>query len=253
MRRLIEKSGADATVAPSMQEVPLTEESQAGEFAQQLLAGAIDVCVFMTGVGADALFKAMELDGDFEKIRTAFNATTIVVRGPKPVKVLRERSIDIDVRAPEPNTWREILTELSAQKILLENQTVAVQEYGIANQEFYSELRQRGANVRPVTIYRWKLPDDVGPLESAIKSTLNNEFDIIMFTSAQQVRNLLTVADQQRDAWLAAARNCCIASIGPTCSEALRGLDLPPDFEASPPKMGHLVRDAIEFYTQRKT
>ena len=47
-----------------------------------------------------------------------------------------------------------------------------------------------------------------------------------------------------RDAWLRAANQCVIASIGPTASETLREAGLPPDIEPEHPKMGHLVQAA---------
>ena len=67
---------------------------------------------------------------------------------------------------------------------------------------------------------------------------------MLIFTSAQQVRNLLLLADTKglRGAWLASARQCAMASIGPTASETLRELGLPAEIEPEHPKMGHLVQ-----------
>ena len=248
MARLIEKMGGHPTVAPSMQEIPLLDNPGVFHFAEKLLAGSIDVVVFLTGVGAKTLLDVVETRFDRASFLEALQTTTIVVRGPKPASVLKEWNVPFQLRAPEPNTWREILAEIDGNGPGLDGQTVAVQEYGVANDEFYAELGQRGAVVLPVTIYRWSLPDDTGPLESAIKSTIAGEFDALMFTSAQQVRNVIEVAGQYRltDEWLAAASRTLIASIGPTCTEALTAGGLTVGYEASPPKMGPLVRGAIE-------
>jgi uroporphyrinogen-III synthase len=66
----------------------------------------------------------------------------------------------------------------------------------------------------------------------------------LLFTSAQQLRNVLSVAESDglRDEWLRAARKCVVASIGPTASETLRIAGLPADIEPEHPKMGHLVQ-----------
>jgi uroporphyrinogen-III synthase len=95
-----------------------------------------------------------------------------------------------------------------------------------------------------VPVYRWALPEDTGPLAAAVQSTIAGEFDVLMFTSAQQLRNVLAVAESAgvRDKWLSAARRCVIASIGPTASETLLDAGLPPDIEPEHPKMGHLVQ-----------
>jgi uroporphyrinogen-III synthase len=121
---------------------------------------------------------------------------------------------------------------------------VAVQEYGQPNPELYEALSQRHAEVIRVPVYRWALPQDTGPLLAAIRATIAGQFGVLIFTSAQQVRNLLLLAEMNglRDEWLASARQCVIASIGPTASETLRELGLPPDIEPEHPKMGQLVQ-----------
>ncbi|MGH7127904.1 MAG: uroporphyrinogen-III synthase, partial [Planctomycetaceae bacterium] len=246
MRSLIERLGGIATVAPSMREVPLTENAEPLRFAESLLAGEIDVMVFLTGVGARALLEAVEERHDRSEFLAALDKTTTIVRGPKPTAVLREWGVRIDHRAPEPNTWRELIAVIDAA-VPVSGKTIAVQEYGEANDEFYEALRQRGAHVRPVPVYRWAFPEDIGPLKTAIRATLRGEFDAILITSAQQIVNVLQVAEREglRDEWIAAARKCVIGSIGPTASEKLVELGLPPDLEASPPKMGILARVTV--------
>ena len=135
MRRLIERHGGIATVAPSMQEVPLEENRDVFTFADSLFAGRIDIVVFMTGVGARGLLESLETRFEREEIVNAFNSCRIVVRGPKPVPVLRSWNVRIDHRAPEPNTWRELLSTLDGE-LPVGGKTVAVQEYGVQNEEF---------------------------------------------------------------------------------------------------------------------
>ncbi|MEX0716336.1 MAG: uroporphyrinogen-III synthase [Planctomycetaceae bacterium] len=246
MRTLIEKHGGDARVAPSMREVPLGENAAAFAFADELFAGRIDVVVFMTGVGARTLLDTVETRHDRRAFLDALGRAEIVVRGPKPTAVLREWGVRIDHRVPEPNTWRELLATLD-EHVVVDGRMFAVQEYGQPNEELYRALAERGARVLRVPVYRWALPEDVEPLRQAIRDTLAGVVEIMLFTSAEQVRNVLRVAEAegQRDAWIAAASKCRIASIGPTCSEAIREAGLPVHVEASPPKMGHLVSQAL--------
>ena len=42
----------------------------------------------------------------------ALATTRLVCRGPKPVAVLRDLKLPVWLTAPEPNTWRELLTAL---------------------------------------------------------------------------------------------------------------------------------------------
>ncbi|WP_339912120.1 uroporphyrinogen-III synthase [Symmachiella dynata] len=245
MRSLIERHGGLATIAPSMQEVPLGENPEALQFAEELFAGQIDMIAFMTGVGAKALLAAIETRYPREKFLDALRQTHCIVRGPKPAAVFRSWKVPFAGQAPEPNTWRELLTVFDED---LAGKVVAVQEYGRPSTEFYAALEQRGATVRPVTVYQWALPDDTEPLLSAIRATVAGDLDVLMFTSAQQLHNTLEVAETAglKQDWLDAAANCVIASIGPTASEHLHSVGLPVDLEPDHPKMGHLVRAAAQ-------
>ncbi len=247
MRQLIEKQGGIATVAPSMREIPLEENPAAFQFAEELLAGRVDVLVFLTGVGARAVLEVLETRYPRQQILESWQRCQVVVRGPKPLAVLREWKVRVDFRVPEPNTWRELLKTLS-ENLSLAGQTIAVQEYGEPSLELYEELKRQGANVLPVPVYRWAFPEDTGPLLAAIEATIAGEFDLLMFTSAHQIANVLEAAEQigKKADWKKAASQCGIASIGPTASEKLRSEGLPVTVEASPPKMGPLVRLALE-------
>jgi len=246
MRSLIERHGAVPTIAPSMREVPLEENRDALAFAADLLAGQIQVVVFLTGVGATALMDVLCTRWPRETLLAALDRCVIVVRGPKPTAVLREWGLRIDHRAPEPNTWRELMATL-IDGVPLRGQRVAVQEYGKPNPDFYSELKLRGASVLPVPVYRWALPEDVAPLRRAVQQTIAGDFDLILFTSAQQFHNALQVADETGcgEQWLAAANRCVIASIGPTATETLETGGLTVDLQPSHPKMGPLVRESL--------
>lgn len=246
MRNLIARHGGTPTIAPSMREVPLEEHSAASVFVDALKAGEIDAVVFLTGVGARALMDVAQTQMPAEEFCRLLNGCRVFVRGPKPQAVLREWGVPIDGRAKEPNTWRELLEAIQAAGPLA-GQRIAVQEYGERNDEFYAALRELGAEVMPVAIYRWALPEDTQPLREAISATIDGGFDLLLFTSAQQLNHVVQVAEQmgQREAWLEAARQCAVASIGPTCSERLREFGLPVDLEPSHPKMGPLVKEAL--------
>lgn len=246
MRSLIERHGGIATVARSMREVPLEENSEAFQFVESLQGGRIDVVIFMTGVGARALLNVVETRGSRREFLDSLDRCTTIVRGPKPTAVLREWKVHIDHRAAEPNTWRELLAVIDAA-VPLEGKKVAVQEYGEPNEEFYRGLKQRGADVLRVPVYRWAFPEDTGPLVGAVRETIAGGFDVLMFTSANQLTNVIRAAEQQRlrDEWVAAARDCVVASIGPTASETLRAAGLTVDVEASPTTMGRLVIQAV--------
>ncbi|MDA0835109.1 MAG: uroporphyrinogen-III synthase [Planctomycetota bacterium] len=244
MRQLIERHGGNPTIAPSMREVPLEQNEHVFAFGRRLLDGEIDIMVFLTGVGTQALLDILLLRYQKDDLLPAFNRCITVVRGPKPTAVLKKWDIHIDHRAPEPNTWKELVTTLD-RDCPVAQRSVAVQEYGKPSAELYAALRDRGANLLTVPVYRWELPCDLGPLQQAVHETLAGHFDVLMFTSAQQIHHVLLVAEREgkADEWKQAAARCVIVSIGPTCSEAIGDVGLHVDLEPTHPKMGWLVKE----------
>jgi uroporphyrinogen-III synthase len=246
MAVLIRKQGADPFVAPSMREVPLAEQPAALDFARALAAGEVDVLVCLTGVGTRALVEAVEPELPRDRLTALLATTTLVARGPKPVAALRELGLAPAVTVPEPNTWRELLAAIDGA-VVVAGKRVVVQEYGVSNPELLAGLRERGAVVSPVAVYRWALPLDLEPLREAIRRVAVGEVDVALFTSATQVAHVLQVAETMhlRDAVVAGLCNAIVGSIGPVCTVALREAGVAVDLEPSHPKMGVLVIETL--------
>jgi uroporphyrinogen-III synthase len=246
MAALIRKQGGEPFVAPSMREVPLAEQPAALAFARALAAGEIDVLVCLTGVGTRALADAVAPELPRERLAALLGATTIVARGPKPVAALRELGLAPALTVPEPNTWRELLAAIDGG-LAVRGKRVAVQEYGVTNDELLAGLRARGAEVTAVSVYRWALPEDLGPLTAAVERIAAGDLDVALFTSATQVTHLIQIAAGRgaRARLAPGLARAVVGSIGPVCSEALRAADLPVDYEPTHPKMGLLVAETL--------
>ena len=111
----------------------------------------------------------------------------------------------------------------------------------------------RASAVTPVRVYRYDLPDNLGPLQEAARRLAAEEFDAALFTTAVQVEHLVRVAAEQwiEPAMLEGLRKCLIGSIGPTTTEALEEFDIHPDLEPTHPKMGLLVMETAARAGQR--
>ena len=248
---IVTSYGGQPLVAPSMREVPLESNAEAIAFADDLIAGEFDLVVLLTGVGARALLDIVQrARGSRKKFVDALAETMVVVRGPKPLAVMRELQVPVWLTAPEPNTWRELLAALDERKseVSLEGLNVAVQEYGASNPDLLAGLEARGARVTRVPVYQWALPEDLEPLRQAVRAITAGELDVALFTSATQAVHLLKLADTMglREAVRDRLQRMVVASIGPTTSEELRQQGIAVDLEPSHPKMGFLVREAAE-------
>lgn len=227
-----------------MREVPLELNEQAFSFAERLFAGDFDMLIFLTGVGTRHLVKALSSRYEPEKIADAFRHATVVARGPKPIAALREMNVPVDVSAPEPNTWRELLQAIEQRP----ERRIAIQEYGRSNEELISALRARGADVTPVPVYVYGLPEDTGPLRDAVRDLARGVFEVTLFTTSQQIVYLMQMAREMNleDAVREGIRQSVIGSIGPTTTEMLAEYSLRPDLEPSHPKLGILVKETAE-------
>lgn len=249
MATLITRHGGNPLVAPSMQEIPLENNSEALDFAKHLMAGDVDLLILLTGVGTRTLVDIWKTEFSLEVIRQTLAGTTLVCRGPKPIAALKELGLKPHITVPEPNTWRDILHTLDAGKPEgLSGLRIAIQEYGTTNTDLVQGLIERGAQVRSVPVYRWALPDDVEPLKRTLRCIVDGNVSVVLFTSAAQVDHIVQLFDTTDGlaAFLDALKKTMVASIGPVTSQRLRHHQLPVDFEPSHAKMGILVKEAGE-------
>lgn len=242
MARMIEKHHGIPHASPSMREVPLEPNRAAIDFAYRVITGDIGLVVLTTGVGFRHLLRAIERHVELQRFLDALSDITTASRGPKVTAAMREVGLNPTHRAPEPNTWRELLQTLDLH-VSLANQTVGLQEYGMTNASLVAGLEARGATVVPLRVYGWELPEDVAPLEANVRALAAGERDVLLLTSAHQVVNMLRIADSLglAEALRDGLRKTVVASIGPTTSEMLYDSELPVDLEPDHPKMGHLV------------
>jgi uroporphyrinogen-III synthase len=247
MTRLIERQGGKPLVAPALREIPLEDNSAALRFGEQLMAEGLDVLVLLTGVGTTTLFEILHSRYSKDRIASALKDTALIARGPKPVAALKALGFQPTLTVPEPNTWVDVVSTLDAHRPL-NGLRVAVQEYGLSNRDLLEALKQRGADVFPVPVYRWALPEDTGLLKQALNQILAGHVQVMLVTNAAQIDHVMQVLEQEGKTaqFKAICKKLIIASIGPTASERIRSYGLAVDFEPSHGKMGILVKETSE-------
>jgi uroporphyrinogen-III synthase len=247
IHKLILSYGGNPVVAPALREVRLASNCQAMAFAAGLLDEQYDMVILLTGAGVRELVGSVESTYPRELLATALQRVQVIARGPKPVSALHELGVKPNLVAPEPNTWREVLRVLDDRiGPGIRGMRVAIQEYGVPNTGLLAGLRERGARITRVPVYRWSLPEDVTPLRDASRMVAGGEVDVILLTAPVQADHLLQVASEVgiEDSLRCKLERMVIASIGPTTSEHLNAIGLHADMEASHPRMGFLVEDA---------
>jgi uroporphyrinogen-III synthase len=223
MTRLIERHGGKPLVAPALREIPLEDNSVALQFGEQLLTEGLDVLVLLTGAGTTTLFEILHSRHAKDTIKNALEKTVLIARGPKPVAALKALGFQPTLTVPEPNTWVDVVSTLDAHRPV-KGLRVAVQEYGLPNRDLVEALKQRGATVVSVPVYRWALPEDTAPLKQVIKQILAGQVQVMLVTNAAQIDHVMLVVEQEGKTaeFKTICRKLVIASIGPTASERIR-------------------------------
>ena len=243
---LIRRQGGEPFVAPSVKERALDEEhTDAFRMLAGLEGGAFELLVLMTGVGLRFWRETIAARYSTKRADDALRQVTLLARGPKPVAVLRSAGLTPDITIPEPNTWREIVETIRRRP----ERRIAIQEYGRPNAEFALAMQQVSAQIESFALYRWDLPEELGPLREAVRRLASRDVDVVLFTSSIQLEHLLAVAEerQMRSQVIETLReDVVIGSVGPIMTEELAGNGLKPDVVPSSPKMGALVLAAAE-------
>ncbi len=241
LAELVARRGGVPFHAPALAEVPDLDAAKIGALVGSLESRAAKLAVFQTGVGTKALFSATDSLGLTARLLQILGKMIVAVRGPKPTAALRARGVRIDRSAADPFTTREVLECI--KDVPLTGERVIVQRYGVLNIELDRALEARGAEVIEIPTYRWSLPADTAPLVELIARLERGEMQAVVFTNAEQARNLFLVSQNlnKTEALRSALNRTLIASIGPVASAALREAGVKVGLESSPPKLGALL------------
>ena len=234
---LVKQRGGEPVHAPALAELPDLDAEKIGALVQSLEQRPAKLFVFQTGVGTRALLAATDGLGLTPSLLKSLEKAVVAVRGPKPAGALRSRKVRIDRSAADPFTTKEVLDCIGDVDV---KGRVIVQRHGSVNVELERALEARGAQVTEIPTYRWSLPADTAPLERLIGALERGELHAVVFTNAEQARNLFAVA-KNKHALRDALNRTLVASIGPVASAALREHQVKVGLESSPPKLGALM------------
>jgi uroporphyrinogen-III synthase len=189
---------------------------------RRCIAEPFDDLILLTGEGLRRLHAAATRLDLGAALIAALRPARKVVRGPKPVRALRELGLDADLRAAEP-TSDGVIATLSTLDLV--GRRVGVQLYPDATHEkLLGFLNKAGAAVDAVIPYEYAPAAEDRQVSDAIARMVNGEVHAITFTSSPQIKRLLDVArdDGHEAALTEALGQMVVAAVGPVAAEALR-------------------------------
>lgn len=232
LSNLLRRRGATVVAAPAIAMVPLPHDEELRVNTQTLIDTPPDILIATTGIGFRGWISAAEDWGVAGALLDALSKARIVSRGPKATGALRAAGLP-EEWSPDSESSREVLGYLLQGD--LSGLSIAVQLHGATDDwdpfpEFLDELRNAGAEVVPIRVYRWQPAEPGGPFDSIVIDIAEQRLDAVSFTSAPAVAATLLRAVELgvSDQLLAALRTRVHAMcVGPVTARPLVRLGVP--------------------------
>ncbi|MDT0267855.1 uroporphyrinogen-III synthase [Streptomyces sp. DSM 44915] len=224
---LLRRRGAEVTHAPALRIVPLADDDELLAATRKLVDDAPDLVVATTAIGFRGWVAAADGWGLGEPLLATLARAEVLARGPKVRGAIRAAGLT-ESWSPASESMAEVLDRLLAQGVA--GRRVALQLHGEPLPGFIEALREAGAEVVDVPVYRWMPPADLAPLDRLIDTVLAGGLDAVTFTSAPAAASLLRRAGERAllepllDVF---RRQVLVACVGPVTALPLQAHEVP--------------------------
>ncbi|MFH8787532.1 uroporphyrinogen-III synthase [Streptomyces roseoverticillatus] len=247
---LLRRRGARVIEAPTMRILPLDDDVALRRATERCLAAPLDYVVATTGVGWRGWMSAAEGWGHGAGLAGACRGAAVLSRGPKATGAVRASGLE-EAYSPGSEATGELLTWLLARD--LTGRRIAVQEHGVPLDGFSDALRERGAEVIDVPVYRWTPPEDTDAVRRLVEQTVRREVHALTFTSAPAIVFFLESAQAAGlyEEVLAALRGDVLpVCVGPLCARPLEDVGVTTTWPERG-RLGALVRTLTDTLPDR--
>jgi len=242
LAQMLEAEGAGVLRCPMIGMLDPPDPRPVAQWLRELTADSFGYVVLLTGEGLRRLVATAERENIREAVIAALGQTRLVVRGPKPVRALREVGLAPTLVAAAPTTDGVIET---LRGEALQGQTVGVQLYSEANPPLVEFLQAAGASVRAVQPYVYAPAADADRVVDLIGQMAKGAVDALVFTSSPQVDRLFAVAHERKldDELRNGLGQTSVAAVGPIVADNLRqrGIEV-----AIVPPQGFVMKNLVQ-------
>ncbi|MFJ5993520.1 uroporphyrinogen-III synthase [Streptomyces sp. NPDC092370] len=224
---LLQRRGAAVLHAPALRIVPLADDSELLAATKEIVEQLPDIVVATTAIGFRGWVEAADGWGLGEELLARLSGVRILARGPKVKGAVRAAGLT-EEWSPSSESMAEVLDRLLEEGV--DGLRIAIQLHGEPLPGFVEALREGGAEVVGVPVYRWMPPEDITPVDRLLDATVARAVDAVTFTSAPAAASLLSRAKERGllDEVLAAlGHDVLSACVGPVTALPLQssGID----------------------------
>lgn len=239
--------GADCIHGPTIRTRPLRSDADIRTVTEDLLVHPPCVVVLNTGIGVRGWLEAADSLLLGEELRDVLSKATLVSRGPKARGAAVTADLEVAWNAPNA-TLDEVVEYLGTLNLV--GQRVVVQLDGSTENNVaggvsaLAAIEAMGAEVVPVAVYRWSLPDDAGPAEALLKGVVEGRVDALTFTARPAVENLVIIAERLgmlEELVEACSSKVKLFCIGPVCATGVIEHELGEPLQPERARLGALM------------
>lgn len=177
----LERRGAVVDRVPALSVIAHVDEETLLRRTVELLERPPDILVVTTAIGFRSWLDTVEAAGLADHLLAVLGSTYLVARGPKAQGALQSFGLTAD-RVAESETSAEIRDFLLADGVA--GRRIAVQHHGALDKGLDCAFVEAGADVVPLSVYRWGPPPDPDAVARSARALAAGEYDAVAFTSA---------------------------------------------------------------------
>jgi uroporphyrinogen-III synthase len=218
---LFEQRGAAVLLGSTIRTLPVGGDDGLRAATEGVIAHPPDVLVANTGIGIRSWFGAAETWDLGDALLAALRDTRVFARGAKAAGAVHALGLDVVARAA--NERLQGCIDLVLED-LVPGERVVVQRDGGPIPPELGPLRDAGAVVIEVPVYRWQRTDDPRPAMRVAEGVIAGRVHGVTFTAAPAITSWFDlaedegVADGLRSAL--ASGSVVVGCVGPVCREA---------------------------------
>jgi uroporphyrinogen-III synthase len=238
---LLQRRGAVVMHAPALRIVSLPDDTELLAATEQLVDHAPDVVIATTAIGFRGWIEAADGWGIGEALLTRLGGVELLARGPKVRGAIRAAGLT-EAWSPASESMAEVLDRLLEEGVV--GRRIGIQLHGEPLPGFIEALREAGAEVVAVPVYRWMPPEDIAPVDRLLDALVARVLDAVSFTSAPAAAALLDRAERrgiQGEVLDALRHDVLPACVGPVTALPLEARDVP-TFQPERFRLGPLVQ-----------
>jgi len=248
----LQRRGATVMYGPAIEIVQVDDDDALRSVTQSCIEQPPDIVVATTGIGFRAWIEAADGWGIGEELLARMRSAMLLARGPKARGAMRAAGLSGEW-SPESESSTEVLERLLTMD--LRGRRIAIQLHGEPLPDLVQALREAGATVVEVQLYRWQPPADTGPHLRLCRAAADGSLDAVAFTSAPAAASfLMAVAELGLTEQLRARMQHQVLAfaVGPVTAAPLDRAGIPV-IQPDRARLGSLIREIVAQIPLRRT